>query len=121
MGMDVYGRKPKNKKGEYFRNNVWWWHPLWHYCETVHHDIAQKVEDGHSNSGHGLDASDAYKLGIKLRQDYTSGLALEYEKRYMMDLDQLPTDSFSRNYPFSAENVKNFAEFCINSGGFNIH
>ena len=25
MGMDVYGRKPKNKTGEYFRANIWSW------------------------------------------------------------------------------------------------
>jgi len=163
MGMDVYGKNPKNKKGEYFRNSVWWWHPLWHYCETVHNDIAQKVEDGHSNSGYGLDSTDAYKLGIKLRQDCVSGLASEYERRYMAELSQLPkekchlchgtgiivkenelyvsadaesvsgskvchvcsgegfTDSFNKNYPFSAENLRDFAEFCIHSGGFSIH
>ena len=28
MGMDVYGRRPKSERGEYFRNNIWWWHPL---------------------------------------------------------------------------------------------
>jgi hypothetical protein len=28
MGMDVYGKEPKSDKGEYFRNNVWWWRPL---------------------------------------------------------------------------------------------
>jgi hypothetical protein len=25
MGMDVYGNKPKNKTGKYFRNNLRWW------------------------------------------------------------------------------------------------
>lgn len=28
MGMDLYGKKPLNPVGEYFRNNVWWWRPL---------------------------------------------------------------------------------------------
>ena len=27
MGMDVYGLEPRKEKGEYFRNNVWWWRP----------------------------------------------------------------------------------------------
>lgn len=158
MGFDVYGKNPKNKKGEYFRNNVWWWHPLWDYCLNVHPEIAEKVEHGHSNDGDGLNSSDAYKLGILLRQDYHSGLAKEYEQRYMKALDQLPVrdcevckttgvlnvvysvsgttqeqsqvcgncggtgkaKDFNTNYPFSAENVKEFAEFCINSGGFSI-
>ena len=34
MGMDVYGKKPKGEKGDYFRNNVWWWRPLWQYCAS---------------------------------------------------------------------------------------
>ena len=28
MGMDVYGRNPKSKEGEYFRASIWSWHPL---------------------------------------------------------------------------------------------
>ena len=28
MGMDVYGRKPSSPDGEYFRANVWSWHPI---------------------------------------------------------------------------------------------
>lgn len=158
MGFDVYGKNPKNKKGEYFRNNVWWWHPLWDYCLNVHPQVAEKVQYGHSNDGDGLNSSDAYKLGILLRQDYHSGFAKEYEQRYIKALQKLPledckvcqttgvlktvdfqddnttqkfqtcnncegtgkTKDFTTNYPFSAENVKQFAEFCINSGGFSI-
>lgn len=32
MGMDVYGRRPKNKDGEYFRANVWSWRPIHMIC-----------------------------------------------------------------------------------------
>jgi hypothetical protein len=28
MGMDVYGRKPKDEEGNYFRANVWSWRPI---------------------------------------------------------------------------------------------
>ena len=35
MGMDVYGIAPTSERGEYFRNNVWWWRPLWDYCCEV--------------------------------------------------------------------------------------
>ena len=31
MGMDVYGKEPKNETGEYFRSNVWWWRRLWDF------------------------------------------------------------------------------------------
>ncbi len=29
-------------------------------------------------------------------------------------------DDWNKSYPFNTENVKEFAEFCINSGGFKI-
>ena len=35
MGMDVYGRAPTSESGEYFRANVWSWHPIWNYCEVL--------------------------------------------------------------------------------------
>ena len=40
MGMDVYGENPKNEKGEYFRNNVWWWRPLGDFVCSNYEEIA---------------------------------------------------------------------------------
>jgi hypothetical protein len=28
MGFDVYGKAPTAREGEYFRRNIWGWHPL---------------------------------------------------------------------------------------------
>ena len=55
MGMDVYGRNPTTKQGEYFRNNVWWWHPLADYCTSVAPDITAQCNSWHHNDGDGLD------------------------------------------------------------------
>jgi len=173
MGMDVYGNKPKTDKGEYFRNNVWWWHPLWDYVYSVAADlIPESVYDhGHSNSGAGLGARDAKKLGKLLLDEIEFGRTAKYENDYRQHLANLPlevctwcngvgirtdrvgveggmpskeldeataialgrthgtcngcngegkTQPWSANYPFSVENVRQFAEFCIESGGFKI-
>lgn len=170
MGMDVYGDKPTKKVGEYFRNNVWWWRPLWNYCLEMHPDIAGKVKDGHSNSGDGLNAEDALKLGMLLRQDVDSGFVNKYAQEYKQYVDNLPlescyicngsgslkitavqnlvdsllvssktqestqsqekkcgkcdgsgkSESWMKSYPFSVDNVREFSEFCIYSGGFSI-
>ena len=164
MGMDVYGTKPTKKSGEYFRNNIWWWRPLWNYCLHMHPDVASKVEDGHSNSGDGLDAEDALKLGLLLKQDIESGVTQKYYEDYTKYINELPlekceickgsgklsipplqalvdelfksdepvekkcgrcngvgmSESWMKSYPFSVDNVKEFSEFCINSGGFSI-
>ena len=89
MGMDVYGVKPKTSKGEYFRNNVWWWHPLWTYCCYTCPELANKVESGHDNSGDGLDAVDSRRLGFIIQESITTGAAQEYVDLYNKDITHM--------------------------------
>jgi hypothetical protein len=92
MGMDVYGKAPVDEAGEYFRNNVWWWRPLWDYCCAVAPEITDKVEDGHSNSGHGLDADDAVALADVLDEALASGHTKEWEAQYRKEIADLPRE-----------------------------
>ena len=171
MGMDVMGKNARSEKGEYFRNNVWWWRPLWGYCLDIHPDLAGKVEYGHSNDGDGLDGDDARDLGLRLIMDIERGTTAEYEQAYREQLASLPMEdcewcgatgirtdevgvengmptqaleadvasivgrthgycnacggygkreSWLANYPFSVDNVRRFAEFLLDCGGFEI-
>jgi len=171
MTFDVYGNNAKNEKGEHFCNSVWWWTPLWDYCQNVHGDIAGVVVYGRSNDGDGLDAAEAYALGVRLATDIETGFTAEYETKYRQRLYSLPRtdcqrcegsgirtdltgveggmptkeldevdaillgrthgwcnacrgegkhDPWEANYPFSVENVQEFAEFLLNCGGFRI-
>lgn len=171
MGMDVIGKSAKSEKGEYFRNNVWWWRPLWNYCEELHGDIARDVECGYSNDGDGLDAYNALVLGQRLLDDIANGVTAKYESEYRAHLASLPTseckycqgtgirsdevgiengmptkeldpevailvgrthgfcnacrsegrvEHFATNYPFSVDNVREFADFLVECGGFEI-
>lgn len=88
--MDVYGKNPKNQTGEYFRANVWYWHPLWGYFEDLHPTIANKVQDAHSNSGDGLNARDALALSKLLKKDIEEGITEDYIKKYQEELEALP-------------------------------
>lgn len=81
MGMDVYGANPVSEKGSYFRNNVWWWRPLWDYCLAVAPLLCDDVS-GHTNDGDGLGASDAKALADLLSEEIKTGRCAEYEKRY---------------------------------------
>jgi hypothetical protein len=94
MGMDVYGTAPATEAGEYFRANVWYWHPLWDYCLTVA-EVANKVESGHTNDGDGLDADDAYELGKILLAEIASGRTLAHQQAYEAELANLPLDNCS--------------------------
>lgn len=89
MGMDVYGLKPKTEKGAYFRNNVWYWHPLWDYCCELSPELTSKVESGHDNSGDGLNAVDSRKLGFAVRDSIEDGSAEIYITEYYCEINAL--------------------------------
>ena len=136
--------------GYYFRNNCWWWRPLWNYCHNVAPDLIEEelFEDGHSNSGAGLDDKGAKKLGQLLLQEINNGNTIRYQAEYQQWIDDLPDDvcshcngnnrgnnkmkncrvcggtgktkNWNKSYPFDIDNVREFAEFCLQSGGFRI-
>ena len=82
MGMDVFGIKPTSKVGEYFRNNVWFWHPLWEYCCFIDETLYDKVPEAHTNSGDGLDAANSRQLAFKLKEEIASGRTKEFVDEY---------------------------------------
>ena len=107
-----YDKYSKDNKGVYFRNNCWWWRPLWNYCRVIAPDLISEElwESGHHNDGEGLDADDAKKLGERLMEYLADGRTMQYQEDY-------PEDEV---YPFDVDNVEEFALFCIESGGFEI-
>ena len=172
MGFDLYGESPKNKNGEYFRNNVWWWRPLWQYVAIECSDIItnKDVEAGGYNDQHLIDGSKAKKIADRLLGLYKDGRPQAIQDKYKEDskpqtifnemcdkaakhlydnivdkqdgkitcpgdMKEHDPDNYERwsqlasmgkiqfiqtNYPFDANNVKEFAEFCKDSGGFTI-
>jgi hypothetical protein len=92
MGMDVCGKKPVNEVGEYFRNNVWWWHPLWDYCQEVAPKLTGKVKHGHTNDGDGLGKRDATALSKVLKREIESGRTKEYEVAYKKAMAEMPDE-----------------------------
>lgn len=151
MGMDVYGKNPDDPQGKYFRNNVWWWRPLWDYCLKVMDDLQSKVPYGHSNDGQGLDTEGSRELAAMLRAELESGRTALYKHHRDEELARRPdercslchgtkvrpmephkgekcnacdgkgyTKSFDTHYPFSTENVEEFATFLEHCGGFEI-
>lgn len=89
MGMDVVGKKPSTKTGEYFRNNVWWWHPLWEYCHLIAPEICEGVL-GHTNDGDGLPGDGARKLARALRWEIEAGRTKEYAAEHEARRSTLP-------------------------------
>jgi hypothetical protein len=92
MGMDVFGINPKNKEGEYFRANVWYWHPLWSCLEDLHPTLCQKCESPHDNSGSGLNSRDSIALASLLKKDLQDGVIEKYITDYYDHINSLPME-----------------------------
>lgn len=142
MGMDVYGKRPQSEVGRYFRNNVWYWHPLWDYCRFIAPGITEKVKEGHYNSGDGLDNIDSRKLSFMLTESLNNGVADEYIRLFESDKEpetipcgcagyEEPVDCLQCNntkviknyhklYFIDKENIQSFANFLLECGGFKI-
>ena len=120
----------EDNPGIYFRNNVWWWRPLWDYvwklCGECDEDNSfalaadriitqEQYEEGHANSGAEINAHQAELIALRLNHAIKMGWVKEYKEQYDVDTAD---DEFE--YPFDVDNVKAFANFCKDSGGFQI-
>ena len=112
---DEVDKMQNANKGIYFRNNVWAWRPLWNYCYEVADGLIDEntFHVGHENSGAGLNKEDSVKLGKLLLKEIAEGRTKLQENSYT-------ANTIANSYPFSEENVKRFAEFLLECGGFKI-
>jgi hypothetical protein len=69
MGFDLYSLgNHKNKNGEYFRNNVWWWRPLADFvCEHTKCIEEKDKKSWQHNDGHEVDEVLAKQIATQLK------------------------------------------------------
>jgi len=152
MGFDVIGKNQKSETGKYFRNNIWWWRPLWTYvCENCEDILSiDEMNDGNFNGGALINKTKAESIAERLNKLIENGEAEKTVGEYEANRKAAPLEkcyscdsiiirngeiiqkecnacngtgkvkSYSTRYPMSLENIKKFAVFCENSGGFNI-
>lgn len=90
MGMDVIGTRPSGEAGRYFRNNVWWWGPLWSYCNDVAPSICGAC-DGRFNDGDGLPEARALALADMIEVELESGRCAAYAEAFEHERAAAPT------------------------------
>ena len=119
---DIYNEWQEENCGVYFRNNVWGWRPLWHFVTAVCNNILtdKDIEAGCFNDGHKISKTKADRIAKKLYNLIEKGDVEAYESAYKRHLDSLEKDDWAKSYPFGEDNVRRFANFCANSGGFRI-
>ena len=84
MGMDLYGVAPFEDEGAYFRNNVWYWRPLWEYVAQTCELPDEVVEGGSFNDGYEVDGDMceeiADRLTVALESGHTEAYQTEFRK-----------------------------------------
>tara|TARA_R100000734_G_C3317220_1_gene110152 strand:+ start:1292 stop:1849 length:558 start_codon:yes stop_codon:yes gene_type:complete len=79
--------------GYYFRNNVWYWRPLWHYiCEAVAPKILSEDDKngGAYNDGYKINAVKAIYIADKIQQLDESGELDSYAEQFEKARKSLP-------------------------------
>jgi len=81
MGMDVYGKNPNGPKGDYLRQSIWGWRPLWEYACDIGKLNTELRQHGHNNDGAGLTTQEECdKLANALQSMVDSGHAKAKEE-----------------------------------------
>ena len=118
MGMDVYGIS-----GNYFRNNCWWWRPLWDYCKDVNdHYKVNLIDDelyraGHQNNGAGLGHKESKELANLLQNTIDNGQCERYITARDRQLESIPDEPCIRfNNNNRGYNKKKDCNTCKGSG-----
>lgn len=94
MGMDVYGKAATTEEGKYFRNNCWWWRPLWDFAAEKCPDLIDEELHAacHFNDGAGLDADGAMELGLRLEALVADGSAAAYKAERDAEIAAMPRE-----------------------------
>ena len=126
-------KREEDNKGIYFRNNCWWWRPLWNYvcgsCEDILDD--DDMNGGSFNDGYKITEEKASAIAKRLFKLIANGDAKGYEDYHRAESLKAQIENegkdvgdddynWSNDYPFDVDNVRHFATFCSESGGFEI-
>ena len=125
--------EPKNEKGKYFKNNIWWWRRLWYISSYICKDVLNEddVLGGCFNMGYKIRREKAAAMAERLetvlmeKKKY-EGLVKQSGEIYsemQNNMDNLLGKELNIkcSYPFDWKNVKDFYEFVKNSGGFQVY
>jgi len=145
LGVDIVGINPKNKDGEFFSLNWWYWTPIWGLVYILCHDFLKEEmeieiedEDGNKetrkyykfqvglyNDGFLIEQEDAEKIGRRVleflhgKDDVEAifnALTCKFEKKKKEIEEFLPP-----GYHLDRKLVEKWANFCLNCGGFRVY
>lgn len=109
MGMDVHGRAATTKEGEYFRRNVWGWHPLADLTTAIAPELCAKIKYWHTNDGDGFDnQEDCTKLADAIDTEIAKGADSKLIRDYIHETHR------------DVNSIREWVTFLRGCGGFTI-
>jgi len=84
----------KANPGTYFRNNVWWWRPLWEYVCLICTEVMREEDiiAGDNNSGHIIPEKITTEMSVLLGMSIKNNDHIKYEESYKERIESLPMD-----------------------------
>ena len=81
---EIQTKFDEENPGRYFRNNVWWWRPLWNFvCGSCADFLKQKdIEGGSFNDGRKISKTKAKRIASRLRKLIKDGTVAALDKNY---------------------------------------
>jgi len=133
MGMDVYGKAPRSKAGEYFLASVWSWRPIAILCQEVAPRICEPCKGWHYNDGDGLDDEHSQRLAKVLQHLIDSGKLAVLLAVRRAALDAMPDEErpgpggvmtkmrpYETWYVLELDHFQEWVNFLKDCGGFEI-
>jgi len=129
MGMDVFGIAPTSDKGNYFRNNIWHWYPLLDVIARTNVLDEETLKGMGFNDGLGANADDAIRLADALDnlvRDMDDDFEFVTEEQHPLEsaminmIEEISEERIVRIGSTTVKNIKEFAHFCRDSGGFQV-
>lgn len=134
MGFDVFGIKPKNESGEYFRANIWMWPSILELIEKADVVDEETLTSMSFNDGTTVTAEQAELLADRIEamvgdvddeaafipmgvQNNLGSMLLQALNKMGVEHDVKPDIPV---YSADGALVKEFITFARNSGGFNV-
>ena len=130
MGFDISGINATTEKGEYFRNNCWWWRRLWDLCVSVGKMNDKDTQAGCYNNGDKIGKKTHDRLLKGLKDAYANRESPEFvawvkkgDEEYCKEIGNeiKPDGTSAPSHPFTWDNVAEFIEFLEGNEGFEVY
>ena len=117
MYYNVFALNPTSIIYSCYQDEKYTWNPMWFIIESECKLKSDEINGVLKNEGKIISDSLSTKIGEKLLECLESSKIDDYISRHKSYLEKF---EIAKSYQFDKKLIKEFGNFCINSGGFKI-